>query len=56
MQTALEAKKIQPLSSASEYTAATLVELPDDKADEVMELVASLEEDDDVQNVYTNLA
>ncbi len=56
MQTALETKKLPPLSSASEYVAATLVELPDDKADEVMELVASLEEDDDVQNVYTNLA
>ena len=33
-----------------------LTELPEDKLDEVMELVAALEGDDDVQNVYTNLA
>ena len=56
MQTALEAKKLTPVSSASEYVAATLVDLPDDQVDEVMKMVASLEEDDDVQNVYTNLA
>ena len=56
MQTALEARKITPVSSASEYMAATLTELPDDQTDEVMKLVASLEEDDDIQNVYTNLA
>ncbi len=56
MQTALEARKLQVVSLTSEYVAATAVELPDDKTDEVMELVASLEEDDDIQNVYTNLA
>ena len=33
----------------------TTTELPDDKANEVMELVARLEEDDDVQNVYSTL-
>ena len=44
------------ISSTSEYVAATQTELPDDKADEVMKLVAALEEDDDVQNVYSNLA
>ena len=56
MQAALEAKKLVPVSSASEYVAATQVELPDDQIDEVMKLVASLEEDDDIQSVYTNLA
>ena len=56
MQTALEARKITPVSSASEYTAATLTELPEEQIDEVMKLVASLEEDDDIQSVYTNLA
>jgi YebC/PmpR family DNA-binding regulatory protein len=56
MQMALEAKKLHVVSTTSEYVAATPVELADDKTDEVMELVASLEEDDDIQNVYTNLA
>jgi YebC/PmpR family DNA-binding regulatory protein len=56
MQTALESRHITPISSASEYTPANLSELPDEKADEVLKLVAALEEDDDVQNVYTTLA
>jgi YebC/PmpR family DNA-binding regulatory protein len=56
MQHALEARNITPMSSSSEYVATTQTELPDDKADEVMKLVAALEEDDDVQNVYSNLA
>ena len=55
MQAALESRKIAAVSTESEYVAATLTELPDDKADEVMKLVASLESDDDVQNVYSNL-
>jgi YebC/PmpR family DNA-binding regulatory protein len=56
MQTALEGRGLHAISSASEYVAATQTELPDDKADDVMKLVAAMEEDDDVQNVYTNLA
>lgn len=56
MQNAIEARGITPMSSSSEYVATTQTELPDDKADEVMKLVATLEEDDDVQNVYSNLA
>ncbi len=56
MQTALEAKKVAVVSSQSEYVAQTLTDLPEDKANEVMELVAALEGDDDVQNVYTNLS
>lgn len=55
MQTALEGRKLAVISSQSEYVAQTLTELPEDKANEVMELVAALESDDDVQNVYTNL-
>jgi YebC/PmpR family DNA-binding regulatory protein len=55
MQTALESRGITSVSSSSEYVASTLTELPDDKADEVMKLVATLENDDDVQNVYSNL-
>jgi transcriptional/translational regulatory protein YebC/TACO1 len=55
MQTALEARGIQATSTGHEYVAQNLTELPEDKANEVMELVATLESDDDVQNVYTNL-
>jgi YebC/PmpR family DNA-binding regulatory protein len=56
MQHAIEARGLTPISSESEYVAQNLSELPEDKANEVMELVAALEGDDDVQNVYTTLA
>jgi YebC/PmpR family DNA-binding regulatory protein len=55
MAAALDARGIQPISTEHEYVAQNLTELPDDKANEVMELVATLEGDDDVQAVYTNL-
>jgi transcriptional/translational regulatory protein YebC/TACO1 len=47
---------VNVVSSAAEYVPQTTTELPDDQADEVMKLVAALEDDDDVQNVYSNLA
>ena len=57
MQHAIESRKLALISTASEYVAITPApELPGDKTDEVLELVAALEGDDDVQNVYTNLA
>ena len=56
MQHALEGRSLVPVSSQSEYVAANLTELPEGQLDEVMGLVAALESDDDVQNVYTNLA
>jgi YebC/PmpR family DNA-binding regulatory protein len=56
MQAALEARGIQAVSTESEMVPENTTELPEDKANEVMELVAALEEDDDVQNVYVNLA
>jgi YebC/PmpR family DNA-binding regulatory protein len=56
MHTALEARGLHAISTEFEYVAPTLTELADDKADEVMQLVAALEGDDDVQNVYSNLA
>ena len=56
MQAALEGRGIHAVSTESEYVAQNQTELPDDKADDVMKLVAAFEEDDDVQNVYTNLA
>jgi YebC/PmpR family DNA-binding regulatory protein len=56
MQHAIEARKLTPISSESEYVAQNQTELPEDKANDVMELVAAMEGDDDVQNVYTTLA
>jgi YebC/PmpR family DNA-binding regulatory protein len=56
MQHAIEGRKLTLVSSESEYVAQTLTELPDDKANEVMELIATLEEDDDVQSVFTTLS
>jgi YebC/PmpR family DNA-binding regulatory protein len=56
MHTAIEGRKLTVISTESEYVAQTLTELPDAQADEVMQLVAALEGDDDVQNVYSNLA
>ncbi len=56
MHAALEAQKITATSTEFEYVAQTLSELPDDKVDDVLKLIAALESDDDVQNVYSNLA
>jgi YebC/PmpR family DNA-binding regulatory protein len=56
LQHGIEGRGLTPSSSHSDYVAANLVELPEGKLDEVMVLVAALEGDDDVQNVYTNLA
>lgn len=56
MQQALEARGVTVVSTESEYVPQNVTELPDDKVDEVMELIAELEGDDDVQNVYSTLA
>ncbi len=57
LQSAIEARGMTPISSESVYAAQTQTEINDEeKATEIMELVAALEGDDDVQNVYTTLA
>ncbi|MBT8496346.1 MAG: YebC/PmpR family DNA-binding transcriptional regulator [Deltaproteobacteria bacterium] len=56
MQTALEERKLDVAESTTEFIAQTPVELDDAKAEEVLKLVAALEEDDDVQQVFHNLA
>jgi len=56
MQAALESRGLHAVSTESEYVAQNLTELPEAQADEVMQLVAALESDDDIQNVYSNLA
>lgn len=53
---ALEERKLPVLSAETEYVAQTPVELPEDKAKEVLEMVDALEQDDDVQRVFHNLA
>ncbi|PTL78581.1 YebC/PmpR family DNA-binding transcriptional regulator [Vitiosangium sp. GDMCC 1.1324] len=56
LQSAIEARGLTLLSAESEYVAQTPIELPEDKANEVLELVDELEQDDDVQRVFHNLA
>jgi len=56
MQKFLESKNLIPKSSELQYIPSTTKELSDAETDEVMECITALEEDDDVQNVYHNLA
>ncbi len=56
LQAALEERKLPILSAESEYVAQTPVELAEEQAREVLELVDALEQDDDVQRVFHNLA
>lgn len=55
MQKALEAKKVNIISSELERIPNMTVELTDAQVEEVMKLVSKLEEDDDVQTVYHNM-
>lgn len=52
----LEEKKWEPKSSELHYIPTTTKELSEEEQDEVLKLVETLEADDDVQNVYHNLA
>ncbi|GAA4320530.1 YebC/PmpR family DNA-binding transcriptional regulator [Compostibacter hankyongensis] len=55
MQKALEDKGLEPLSAELEWIPTTTVELPEDQAEDVLKLIARVEEDDDVQKVFHNL-
>jgi len=55
LQKALEDRKIVPTSAVSEYIPVTPVQLPEDKATTVLELVDLMEQDEDVQRVFHNL-
>ena len=55
MQEALEKRGIHPLSATHEYICTTPVELPEAQATEVLQLIDTLEQNDDVQNVYHSL-
>jgi len=56
LQKALEDRKLNPISAESEYVATTPVELPEGQANEVLKMVDLMEQDDDVQRVFHNLA
>lgn len=56
MQKALEEKGITPISSELEWIPATPVELGEEQAQDVLKLVDKLEQDEDVQKVFHNLA
>jgi transcriptional/translational regulatory protein YebC/TACO1 len=55
MQKALEDKGLEPLSAEVEWIPTTTTELTEEEAEDVLKLVARLEEDDDVQKVFHNL-
>lgn len=55
MQSALEAKGIEPISSELEWIPQNMISLPEDKAEEVLKLIGKMEEDEDVQRVFHNL-
>ncbi|HVO23078.1 MAG TPA: YebC/PmpR family DNA-binding transcriptional regulator [Candidatus Margulisiibacteriota bacterium] len=55
LQKALEDRGIKPLSAESEYLPLTPMELSDDQAKGALELVDTLEQDEDVQKVFHNL-
>ena len=56
MQKALEEKGITPISAELEWIPGTTVELGEEQAQEVLKLVDRLEQDEDVQKVFHNLA
>lgn len=56
MQKFLEARNLEAKNSELQYIPSTTKELTDEEQDEVFKLIEALEGDDDVQNVYHNLA
>jgi YebC/PmpR family DNA-binding regulatory protein len=56
LQAAIESRGVVPLSAESEYVPNAHVELPEEQLKEVLEMVQALEEDEDVQRVFHNLA
>jgi transcriptional/translational regulatory protein YebC/TACO1 len=56
MQKGLEEKGFAVISSEVQRIPTTTKELSDEQVDDVLKLIEKLEEDDDVQNVFHNLA
>lgn len=55
LQKGLEDRGITPLSAEQEYICTTPMELPEDQARDVLELIDKLEQDEDVQRVFHTL-
>lgn len=53
---AVEEKGLSPVSAEGEYVPSQTVELSEEQVTEVLELIDRLEQDDDVQKVFHNLA
>lgn len=56
LQKAIEDRGLKQLSAGSEYIPLNVTELSEEQATEVLELIDRLEQDDDVQHVFHNLA
>jgi YebC/PmpR family DNA-binding regulatory protein len=56
MQSAIEERGIKVVESSSEFIPETTVNLEEEQANEVLKLIDALEQDDDVQQVFHNLA
>lgn len=56
MQNALEEKKITPISAEVEWIPTVTVPVTDEQHEEVSKLIEKLEQDDDVQKVFHNMA
>jgi YebC/PmpR family DNA-binding regulatory protein len=56
LQKALEEKGISPISAELEWIPTTTVSLSDEQSEDVLKLVDKLEQDEDVQKVFHNLA
>ena len=56
MQKALEEKNITPISAEVEWIPTTTVPISDAQAEDVSKLIERLEQDEDVQKVFHNMA
>jgi YebC/PmpR family DNA-binding regulatory protein len=56
LESALTERKLDIVSAESEYIAQQTTELPEAQANEVLQMIDALEQDDDVQKVFHNLA
>ncbi len=56
LQGGLESAGVEVTSTGLEHVPDNLIELEDEQADEVLKMIAALEEDDDVSHVFHNLA
>ncbi len=56
MQKALESRNITPLTAELEWIPTSIVELSEENAQDVLKLIDKLEQDEDVQKVFHNLA